>query len=240
MASAAKVLERLGVLPSEVRSGVEFIIGRGEKPLSGEIVLTPRAKMVIELSVEEARRLSHSYIGTEHLLLGLIREGEGIAFGVLKSLGISLNPVRTEIARMLTEGTPPRTPSEPAFPELSRSSLRVAPNILAREHALRMLSQAQTALDTVDDSDLANDLLRDFVRAEVLSLIDLLNLIAERVQELNDAVNRARQCVSQLMTAETALKPHQPVLAEAINLAYVAVHRALATGSPPGFRRLST
>ncbi|HWO73692.1 MAG TPA: Clp protease N-terminal domain-containing protein, partial [Dehalococcoidia bacterium] len=83
---AAKVLNSLGVELSKVRSAVEFIIGRGEKSPSGEIGLTPRAKKVIELAVEEARRLNHSYIGTEHLLLGLVREGEGIAFGVLESL----------------------------------------------------------------------------------------------------------------------------------------------------------
>ena len=76
---AAKVLSNLGVELSKVRSAVEFIIGRGEKSISGEIGLTPRAKKVIELAVEEARRLNHNYIGTEHLLLGLMREGEGIA-----------------------------------------------------------------------------------------------------------------------------------------------------------------
>jgi ATP-dependent Clp protease ATP-binding subunit ClpC len=91
---------------SKVRSAVEFIIGRGEKSVAGEIGLTPRAKKVIELAVEEARRLNHSYIGTEHLLLGLVREGEGIAFGVLESLGVSLERVRTETARLLAQSTP--------------------------------------------------------------------------------------------------------------------------------------
>ncbi len=103
---AAKVLNNLGVELSKVRSAVEFIIGRGEKTVSGEIGLTPRAKKVIELAVEEARRLNHSYIGTEHLLLGLVREGEGIAFGVLESLGVSLERVRTETARILSQSTP--------------------------------------------------------------------------------------------------------------------------------------
>ena len=103
---AAKVLNNLGIELSKVRSAVEFIIGRGEKSVSGEIGLTPRAKKVIELAVEEARRLNHSYIGTEHLLLGLVREGEGIAFGVLESLGVSLERVRTETARILSQSTP--------------------------------------------------------------------------------------------------------------------------------------
>jgi ATP-dependent Clp protease ATP-binding subunit ClpC len=106
---AAKVLNNLGVELSKVRSAVEFIIGRGEKQISGEIGLTPRAKKVIELAVEEARRLNHSYIGTEHLLLGLVREGEGIAFGVLESLGVSLDRVRTETARILSQSTPQST-----------------------------------------------------------------------------------------------------------------------------------
>ncbi|MBT7004752.1 MAG: ATP-dependent Clp protease ATP-binding subunit, partial [Chloroflexi bacterium] len=78
------------------RSAVEFIIGRGERPTSGEIGLTPRAKKVIELAVDEARRLNHHYIGTEHLLIGLMREGEGVAAGVLESLGVSLEKVREE------------------------------------------------------------------------------------------------------------------------------------------------
>src|SRR5205809_6496114 len=103
---AAKVLNNLGVELSKVRSAVEFIIGRGEKSVAGEIGLTPRAKKVIELAVEEARRLNHSYTGAGHLLLGLVREGEGIAFGVLESLGVSLERVRTETARILSQSTP--------------------------------------------------------------------------------------------------------------------------------------
>src|SRR5678816_1609716 len=103
---AAKVLANLGVDLNKVRSAVEFIIGRGERTVTGDIGLTPRAKKVIELSVEEARRLNHNYIGTEHLLLGLVREGEGIAAGVLESLGVSLERVRTETARILSQSTP--------------------------------------------------------------------------------------------------------------------------------------
>ena len=87
---AARVLYNLGVKLPTVRSSVEFIIGRGESMIMGEIGLTPRAKKVIELAVDEARRLNHHYIGTEHLLLGVIREGEGIAAGVLESLSVSL------------------------------------------------------------------------------------------------------------------------------------------------------
>ena len=100
---AAKVLSNLGVELNKVRSAVEFIIGRGDRIVLGEIGLTPRAKKVIELAVDEARRLNHHYIGTEHLLLGLVREGEGIAAGVLESLGVNLEKVRTQTIQVLHE-----------------------------------------------------------------------------------------------------------------------------------------
>src|SRR5947209_7771173 len=99
---AAKVLGNLGVELNKVRSAVEFIIGRGDRTVAGDIGLTPRAKKVIELSVDEARRLNHHYIGTEHLLLGLVREGEGIAAGVLQSLGVNLEKVRTQTIQVLS------------------------------------------------------------------------------------------------------------------------------------------
>ncbi|HLI28730.1 MAG TPA: ATP-dependent Clp protease ATP-binding subunit [Chloroflexota bacterium] len=100
---AAKVLANLGVDLNKVRSAVEFIIGRGDRTVTGDIGLTPRAKKVIELSVDEARRLNHHYIGTEHLLLGLVREGEGIAAGVLESLGVSLDKVRNQVIYVLNQ-----------------------------------------------------------------------------------------------------------------------------------------
>jgi ATP-dependent Clp protease ATP-binding subunit ClpA len=98
---AARVLNNLGIELNKVRSAVEFIIGRGDRMVMGEIGLTPRAKRVIELAVDEARRLNHHYIGTEHLLLGLVREGEGIAAGVLESLGVSLKDVRAQVIEVL-------------------------------------------------------------------------------------------------------------------------------------------
>ncbi len=99
---AARVLSSLTVDLNKVRSAVEFIIGRGEKPPQGEIGLTPRAKKVVELAVDEARRMNHTYIGTEHLLIGLMREGEGVAAGVLESLGVTLDKVRAETHRILS------------------------------------------------------------------------------------------------------------------------------------------
>ena len=100
-----RVLVSLGVDLSKVRSAVEFIIGRGEKQTSGDVGLTPRAKKVIELAVDEARQMSHHYIGTEHLLIGLLREGEGVAAGVLESLGVTLDKVRAETSRILSQSS---------------------------------------------------------------------------------------------------------------------------------------
>jgi len=100
----AKVLANLGVGLNKARSAVEFIIGRGDKPSTGEIGLTPRAKRVIELAIDEARHLGHNYIGTEHLLLGLLREGGGVASDVLDSFGITLERARAETSRVLGEG----------------------------------------------------------------------------------------------------------------------------------------
>ncbi|MCL0075280.1 ATP-dependent Clp protease ATP-binding subunit [Dehalococcoidia bacterium] len=103
---AIRVLANLGVELPKIRSSVEFIIGRGETKSRGEVGLTPRAKKVIELAVDEARYLNHNYIGTEHLLLGLLREGEGVAAGVLGNLGITLEKSRAEITRFLNQSLP--------------------------------------------------------------------------------------------------------------------------------------
>jgi ATP-dependent Clp protease ATP-binding subunit ClpA len=103
---AAKVLTNLNVGLNQVRGAVEYVIGRGDRMVIGDISLTPRAKKVIELAVEEARQLNHNYIGTEHLLLGLIREGEGIAAGVLISLGVDMERAREQIIQVISQAPP--------------------------------------------------------------------------------------------------------------------------------------
>ncbi len=104
---AAKVLESLGVNLGKVRQEVEAIVGRGGQTVQQEMVFTPRAKRVIELAFEEARQLNHNYIGTEHLLLGLIREGEGVAARVLTNLGVDPAKVRVQTTSLLgAEGQP--------------------------------------------------------------------------------------------------------------------------------------
>ncbi|MDD3014301.1 MAG: ATP-dependent Clp protease ATP-binding subunit [Candidatus Gastranaerophilales bacterium] len=100
---AAKTLKAMGVNLKDARIEVEKIIGRGSGFVAVEIPFTPRAKRVLELSWDEARQLGHNYIGTEHLLLGLIREGEGVAARVLENLGVDLNKVRSNVIRMLGE-----------------------------------------------------------------------------------------------------------------------------------------
>ncbi len=97
---AAKALSALGLSPEKIQTEVEQLIGRGEEG-SKTIHYTPRAKKVIELSMDEARKLGHSYVGTEHILLGLIREGEGVAARVLNNLGVSLNKARQQVLQLL-------------------------------------------------------------------------------------------------------------------------------------------
>jgi ATP-dependent Clp protease ATP-binding subunit ClpC len=99
---AAKALESLGIRLEAVRVQVEAIIGRGQRAPSGHVPFTPRAKKVLELSLREAKQLGHNYIGTEHLLLGLIREGEGVAAQVLLTLSGDLSRVRQQVLQLLS------------------------------------------------------------------------------------------------------------------------------------------
>lgn len=103
---AAKVLRDLGVEQARVRQVVEEIVGRGQSAATARLSLTPRTRRVIELAVDEARRMGHHYIGTEHLLLGLVREGDGIAVNVLKSLNINPEKIRSQLSRAMMEATP--------------------------------------------------------------------------------------------------------------------------------------
>jgi ATP-dependent Clp protease ATP-binding subunit ClpC len=99
---AAKALESLGISLSAVREQVVEIIGQGQQAPTGHIPFTPRAKKVLELSLREALQLGHNYIGTEHILLGLIREGEGVAAQVLQKLGAELQKVRQTVIQLLS------------------------------------------------------------------------------------------------------------------------------------------
>ncbi|GIL15003.1 MAG: ATPase [Chloroflexota bacterium] len=111
---AAKVLRDLGLDQTRVRQVIEEIVGRGQAAPGTRLSLTPRTKRVIELAVDEARRMGHHYIGTEHLLLGLIREGDGIAVNVLKSLGVSPDKVRSNLAKEVMNSAPAQSEQEKA------------------------------------------------------------------------------------------------------------------------------
>ena len=104
--AAARVLSSLGIEAYKVRSAVEEIIGRGEHEVTGRPGLSPRTKRIIELAVSEARTMGHTYIGTEHLLLGLVEEGEGVAVDVLKSLGVTLQKVKAQTDQLVGKGRP--------------------------------------------------------------------------------------------------------------------------------------
>ncbi|RCJ14586.1 hypothetical protein A6S26_10760 [Nostoc sp. ATCC 43529] len=132
---AAKVLRSLGVKLKNARIEIEKIIGRGSGFVAAEIPFTPRAKRVLELSLKEARQLEHNYIGTEHLLLGLIREGEGVAVRVLENLRVSLPSVRAQIILMLKETTE-EVSSLPGFEYFTDKTIKVI--ILAQEEARRL------------------------------------------------------------------------------------------------------
>ena len=148
---AARVLSSLSVDLSKVRSAVEFIIGRGDKPAQGEIGLTPRAKKVVELAVDEARRMNHTYIGTEHLLIGLLREGEGVAAGVLESLGVTLDKVRTETHKVLshTSGSGSQSSGRSNSKTPTLDQLGVDLTKRAREGALDPLVGRSTEVERV-------------------------------------------------------------------------------------------
>jgi ATP-dependent Clp protease ATP-binding subunit ClpC len=145
---AAKVLETLGVNLAKVRQEVEAIVGRGGQTVQQEMVFTPRAKRVIELAFEEARQLNHNYIGTEHLLLGLIREGEGVAARVLTNLGVDPAKVRVQTTSLLgAEGQPPAPKGKSKTPTLDAYGRDLTQ--LARENKLDPVIGRATEIERV-------------------------------------------------------------------------------------------
>jgi ATP-dependent Clp protease ATP-binding subunit ClpC len=151
---AAKVLESFGVQLEAVRYQVFEIIGRGAGPVAGHIPFTPRAKKVLELSLREALQLGHNYIGTEHILLGLVREGEGVAAQVLAKQGCMLDRVRQEVIRMLTEhpeAAGVRGSGEVEYAALEELRAQGAAELLSDEYVLPRLSGAVHRIDRAHD-----------------------------------------------------------------------------------------
>ena len=147
---ASKVLESLNITPDRVRAEIESAIGRGERTPYEEVAFTPRAKKVLELALDEARRLGHNYIGTEHLLLGLIREGEGVAARVLEAMGADLERVRAQVVYLLgEEGTTSytkQTSKTPTLDEFGRDLTKLAREgkldpVIGREREIERLIQ---------------------------------------------------------------------------------------------------
>ena len=132
---AAKALESLGISLEAVRQEVEEIIGRGQQAPPGHIAFTPRAKKVLELALREAQQLGHNYIGTEHILLGLIREGEGVAAQVLVKLGADLERVRQQVIQLL-HGHQGKQPVDDGRRRGKRARARLMDDALARIEAL--------------------------------------------------------------------------------------------------------
>jgi hypothetical protein len=146
---AAKALESLGISLDAVRQQVEEIIGQGQQAPSGHIPFTPRAKKVLELTRREAEQLGHNYIGTEHILLGLIREGNGVAAQVLVMLGADLNRVRLTVIQLL-HGHPAR---EPVPTRSAAQELRLPPGLQARlDEVEQRLAAIEQRLGTGPDT----------------------------------------------------------------------------------------
>jgi ATP-dependent Clp protease ATP-binding subunit ClpC len=137
---AAQVLESLNVSLEVVRIQVEEIIGQGKVTPSGHIPFTPRAKKVLELSLREALQLHHNYIGTEHILLGLIREGEGVAALVLQKLGADLNRVREAVIGQLSQGGDPSA-HRVRFEGAERRSAQIAEDVARRDERLKRIGE---------------------------------------------------------------------------------------------------
>jgi ATP-dependent Clp protease ATP-binding subunit ClpA len=235
---AAKVLNNLGVDLNKVRSTVEFIIGRGDRIVLGEIGLTPRAKKVIELAVDEARRLNHHYIGTEHLLLGLVREGEGIASGVLESLGVNLERVRTQTIMVLSHagGTPAEESTEKPTPRLTEAFGKVLQ--LAQEEA-RLFQH-----DHVGTEHLLLGLLRegDGIAAKVLGNLgvelDKLRMAVELISWRGDykhdgdlELNRRAAAVLSQATIEANRFSHDYISTEHLLLGLTRIEESFAAAA---------
>ncbi|WP_296971813.1 ATP-dependent Clp protease ATP-binding subunit [Tepidanaerobacter sp. EBM-38] len=150
---AARALINLGVDADKVRSQVEMMIGVGPFPIQGPIGYTPRAKRVMELAIDESRRLGHNYVGTEHILLGLIREGEGVAAQVLANLGVSLDKAREEVLNLLVDskaqGSYKKSANTPTLNQFGRDLTELAAEgkldpVVGREKEIERVIQVLT------------------------------------------------------------------------------------------------
>ena len=192
---AAKALEAMDVSLEEVRSTVQEMIGQGEAESSGHIPFTPRAKKVLELSLREALQLGHNYIGTEHILLGLVREGEGVAAQVLVKLGADLNRVRQQVVELLQSYTGEANPES-----LGGAGGWAQTTPLLNEDSAQVMDKARRMAgrighDEVQPSDILLGLLAssDLDVAVMLQRLGVdLRLLKERLDEMTAAQEEAQ------------------------------------------------
>ena len=205
---AAKALESLGISLDAVRQQVEEIIGQGQQTPSGHIPFTPRAKKVLELTRREAEQLGHNYIGTEHILLGLIREGNGVAAQVLVMLGADVNRVRLTVIQLL-HGHPAR---EPVSTRSAAQELRLPPGLQARlDEVEQRLAAIEQRLGTgPDTSDLDEQIAQ--VCREKESAIDARDY--EQAASLRDREKELLASKAARQEQWAAGHPALPVLAE--------------------------
>jgi ATP-dependent Clp protease ATP-binding subunit ClpA len=194
---AAKALELLGIRLEAVRAQVEEIIGQGQMAPTGHIPFTPRAKKVLELSLREAKQLGHNYIGTEHILLGLLREGEGVAAHVLVKLGADLSPARRQVIGLLSgdAGT------EEAAARTRLVRMTVPDDLLEAQEQFAQVRREKEAAINAEDFDQAaglrdkeQQLLRMLVERELewRAGVDLAAVVQEN-QRLHREVERLRE-----------------------------------------------
>jgi hypothetical protein len=183
---AAKALESLGISLEAVRQQVEEIIGRGQQAPTAHIPFTPRAKQVLKLAQREALALGHNYIGTEHILLGLIREGEGVAALVLVRLGADLNPVRQRVIQVLHGyAGRPGTASAAASPDQGRGKRKALAQVFERLDAIMWrLSVLEHRVGTGPDTSDLDDRIEQ-VRRQKESALDTHDF--ENAAALRDA-----------------------------------------------------
>jgi ATP-dependent Clp protease ATP-binding subunit ClpA len=198
---AAMALESLGISPEAVRAQVEEIIGQGQRAPTGHIPFTPRAKKVFELSLREALQLGHNYIGTEHILLGLLREGEGVAAQVLVKLGADLSRVRQQVIQLLAGYAGGQEIAEQAGARTRLVRMTVPDDLREAEEQLAQVRRDKEAAIDAEDFERAaalRDAERELLRRRVererawTAGVDLAAVIQEN-QRLHREVERLRQ-----------------------------------------------
>jgi ATP-dependent Clp protease ATP-binding subunit ClpA len=202
---AATTLESLGISLEAVRAQVEEIIGQGQRAPTGHIPFTPRAKKVLELSLREAKQLDHNYIGTEHILLGLIREGEGVAAQVLVKLGGDLSRVRQVVIQLLSGYAGGEAAAEQAGAATQLVRMTVPEELREAEEQLAQVRQEKEAAIDAEDFERAAGL-RDQERQLLTRVAELerawtagvdLEAVVQENQNLHREVERLRELLRQ-------------------------------------------